>query len=70
MGERKFSFWGGRRGISREMRDEFYDAVRQCPEEIFPIPFSANPNVVGGIADGELHGFYRSVAGAPPIIEL
>ncbi len=70
VGERKFSFWGGRPGISRERRDEFYEAVGQRPENIFPIHFSADPNIVGGIANGELHGFYRSVADAPPIIEI
>lgn len=68
--EQRFSFWGGRRGIPPEKRQAFYAAIGELPDNIFPIRFSADPKFVTGIVTGRLDGFYRSIAGQPPLVEL
>ena len=68
--EQRFGFWGGRRGISPEKRQAFYAAIGEPPENIFPIRFSADPKLVTGVVTGRLDGFYRSIAGQPPVVEL
>ena len=68
---RRFSFWGGLRGISAENRAVFYTAVGKPPSEVFPIRFCAASKLSTGILSGKLEGFYRgSLDGKPPQIDL
>jgi hypothetical protein len=66
----RFGFWGGRSGLPVEKRHAFYAAIGEPPESIFPIQFAADPALVTGIVAGQVDGFYRSIAGQPPIVEL
>jgi hypothetical protein len=66
---KRFGFWGGRRGIPLERRHAFYATIGEPTERIFPIEFASDPGLVTGIVTGQVDGFYRSIAGQPPIVE-
>jgi hypothetical protein len=57
--DQQFSFWGGRRGIPMEKRQEFYAAIGRTWETIFPLKFSSHTGLATGIVAGQVDGFYR-----------
>jgi hypothetical protein len=59
-GGRLFSFWGGVMGVPAEVRKEFYMALGKKPEDVFPIRFTADPALCGGVARAEIAGFYKT----------
>lgn len=61
-----FPFWGGRRGVSGDVRSAFYASIGKSPEDIFPIRFYADPNLSGGILSGQIEGFYQSIPRSVP----
>ncbi len=71
VGDQRFSFWGGRKGIPVEKRKHFYDATGKSPGAIFPLRFEADPKLAVGITTGQVTGFYRTSSyGKAPYIEL
>ncbi len=56
---RRFGFWGGMFGVPATERAAFYEALGFRSEEIFPIAYSASPNLAAGVIAGTLGGFYR-----------
>ena len=59
VGDQSFGFWGGMFGVSADRRRAFYGALGKSPEAIFPIRFSADPNLATGVVAGRVDGFYR-----------
>jgi hypothetical protein len=70
IGEERFDFVGGLRGISVDRRHAFYAAVSATPEEVFPVRFAAGSGLVKGINAGEVRGFYRLVPQHVPEVEF
>jgi hypothetical protein len=70
VGEKRFHFVGGRRGIAPDMRQSFYAAVGATPDRIFPMRFTADSGLISGIQGGEARGFYRLVPSQPPAVEF
>lgn len=68
--DRPFGFWGGRKGISSQRRADFYRAVANLPQDVFPIHFYAETALATGIVSGQVDGFYRANSGQSPICEL
>jgi hypothetical protein len=54
-----FGFWGGVAGVRPDRRTAFYEALGKGPEAIFPIRFSADPELAAGVVTGQVEGFYR-----------
>ncbi len=69
-GGRQIRFWGGRHGVPADVRQFFYSAVGDRPENIFPIQFSADPGLATGIVTGRVDGFYRAPYKQMPVVEL
>ena len=59
VGDKSFRFWGGMFRIRADRRSAFYKALGEGPEAIFPIRFSADPNLATGVVTGRVDGFYR-----------
>jgi hypothetical protein len=59
VGDKSFGFWGGMFGVRADRRSAFYKALGKRPEAIFPIQFSADPNLATGVVTGRVDGFYR-----------
>lgn len=59
VGDRKFGFWGGFVGISKQEQREFYATLGKKPEQVFPIQFHAMPELANGVLSGVVEGFYR-----------
>jgi hypothetical protein len=70
IGEERFDFVGGPRGVSADRRQAFYAAVGAKPEEVFPLRFAAGSGLVKGIDAGEVRGFYRLVPRHAPEVEF
>jgi len=66
LGPKVFGFWGGRLGVSEEVRKDFYHTTGRSPGEIFPIHFDSDSNLSNGILSGVVEGFYKSVPGSTP----
>lgn len=60
VGNEGFNFWGGISGVRDERRQALYAALQKTPQDIFPLRFSAEPSLAGGILAGEVEGFYRN----------
>jgi hypothetical protein len=56
---KRFAFWGGRLGISKQEQREFYSALGKQPEQIFPVQFHAEDGLANGLLTGQVEGFYR-----------
>jgi hypothetical protein len=56
---RRFGLWGGMFGVPLEERTAMYDALGKKADAVFPLRFSADPAVAGGVASGLAAGFYR-----------
>jgi hypothetical protein len=50
-------------------RQALYNALEKAPDAIFPLRFSADPNLATGISTGQEDGFYRSLSKQPPAFE-
>jgi hypothetical protein len=59
VGDKIFGFWGGMFGVTAERRSVFCKALGKGPEAIFPIRFSADPNLATGVVTERVDGFYR-----------
>ena len=59
VGDVSFGFWGGMAGVRPDRRSAFYRALGKGPESIFPIRFSADPDLATGVVAGRIDGFYR-----------
>jgi hypothetical protein len=59
VGGKSFGFWGGMFGVRADRRMAFYKALGRGPEAIFPIRFSANPDLATRVVAGQVDGFYR-----------
>jgi hypothetical protein len=59
VGHRRFSFWGGLIGIPLDERHAFYRVLGKGADAIFPVRFSADPNLAPGVMAGQMEGFYR-----------
>lgn len=59
VGSKRFAFWGGIIGISKQAQQEFYAAVGKEPEQVFPLQFRAEARLANGLLTGEVEGFYR-----------
>jgi hypothetical protein len=59
VGGKSFGFWGGMFGVRADQRTAFYKALRKGPEAIFPMRFSAEPDLATGVVTGRVDGFYR-----------
>jgi hypothetical protein len=70
VGQEAFTFWGGRLGVPSERRQALYTALGKMPTSIFPLRFSADPQFATGILTGQVNGFYRSISGQPPQVEI
>ena len=56
---KRFGFWGGIIGISKQEQREFYAALGKEPEQVFPLQFRAEAGLANGLLTGKVDGFYR-----------
>jgi hypothetical protein len=66
---RLFSFWGGLMGVSQSFRDDFYSSIGKDSDAVFPIRFTAAPELVESAGSIEVEGFYKSRGSEPAEIE-
>jgi hypothetical protein len=66
---RLFMFWSGVLGVPRSYRDDFYGSIGGSPDTVFPIRFTAAPELVGAADPIEVQGFYKSRGRKPAKIE-
>jgi hypothetical protein len=66
-GHQRFGFWGGRRGIPAEQRQDLYFALQKTPAKIFPLRYSVDPALVTRTVTGQVDGFYRKTAQGPQV---
>ncbi len=62
VGGRLFSFWGGRFGVTEEVRRAFHTAVGKSSGTVFPVRVTAEPGLVQGGYAIEVQGFYRKTS--------
>jgi hypothetical protein len=70
VGDQWFGFWSGLFGAQIEQREGFYAALGKKADAIFTLRFSVDARIATGHCNGQVHGFYRSVRGKEPEIEL
>lgn len=71
VGNQRFSFWGGLKGVAAEKRQRFYSAMGKSQPAVFPLRFEADPRLATGILTGQVTGFYQgSFDGRPPQVEF
>ena len=59
VGGKSFGFWGGMFGVRADRRTAFYKARGKGRDAVFPMHFSARPDLATGVVAGRLDGFYR-----------
>lgn len=59
-GGRYYAYWGGMGGFIPGYKEAFYAAISSSTSGVFPLKFSANPELSLGVVSGILVGFYHS----------
>jgi hypothetical protein len=68
IGDRPWGFWGGMPGVQVGWRQQFYEAARKEPDELFPLSVACNGGLASGVTSCEVDGFCW-LQGASVVVE-
>lgn len=57
IGDAAWGFWGGQPGVTVGWRQQFYEAIRKEPDEVFPLATDAEAGLANGVTRCTVEGF-------------